>query len=370
MRAFFAISLALMGCGDNLGEGLDPSDSDPTATDGVLDDGVVAKLIPEVCGARAWPEALLQDKDTDLAVVPLADGVAGAAVLSVPRSGGHLHGFLIDGRGLIMGDPGGTKIVSGTFNGLSAAHVDGRIVVGLTDGTNVSVNVLRDDLGDYRELASVAGSFIGDATIMHARGERIATTGGPAGVVMSAFDGMWAPMGDEIIARSVPTSMTSAMYGNDAMVAWSTTDQCHLQRVASNIHSEQSFPCANARLATNYDARAGELVYELEDGIYLSNIRASSHNEIANQKLLVPNGKSPRIAFDGTRYWVSYVNLHGDIVVGYLDDDDTLNSMAVEGTRPLGGAYDLAVINGAVWVYAVDVEEGFNAHRMCLVREY
>lgn len=369
MRAFFAISLAVMtGCGDNIGEGLDPSESDLNETDGVLDDGVIPKLIPEVCGARAWPDVLVQDKDTDLAVIPIADGVAGAAVLSVPRTGGHLHGFLVDGRGLIMGDPGGAKIITGNFTGLSATQVDGRMVVGLTDGTNVSVNVLRDDLGDYRELVSMPGSFVGDATVMHARNLRVATTGGPAGVVMSTFDGMWAPMGDEIIARSVPTSMTSAMYGNDAMVAWSTADQCHLQRVASNIHSEQAFPCRNARLATSFADRAGELVYELEDGIYLSNIRASSHNEIANQKLLVPNGHSPRIVFDGSRYWVSYVNLHGDIVVGYLDEDDTLNSMAIEGTRPLNGAYDLSVINGAVWVHAIDVHEGFNAHRLCLTR--
>jgi hypothetical protein len=367
MRSFFAVSLALItGCGDNLsGDPADPQDENGDLTGAVEDDGIIPRLIPEVCASRSWPEAYVEAKDSDLAVVPMTHG---AAVLAVPRSGGDLRGFLVDGRGLIMGDPAGMKIIGGKFTGVSATVTDSRLIVGLVDGSNVAVNVLRDDLGDYRALATVAGSYVGDATVMHARGERITATGGATGMVLSTFDSQWASVGSELLARSVPTGMTTTAYGNDAMVAWTTAGECHLQRVASNIHSEQTFPCTNGRLAVDYGSRSGQLVYQDGGDILLSNIVVSSHNEIANQLMLAPGGKDPRITFDGTRYWVSYTNIHNDVVVGYLDDKNNLVSTAIEGMRPMADAYELAFVNGAIWVYALD-ETGFNASRMCLTRE-
>lgn len=367
MRSIFWLSLALAaGCGDNMGESQDfPESGDLTAD--VEDDGVVPRLIPEVCAARAWPEVAADAKDMELAVVQMPQG---AAVLSVAKQGSALTGFLVDSRGLIMGDPYGTKIrTDGVYTGLSAAVVDSRLVVGLVEGSNISVNVVRDDLGDFRELADVEGSFIGDATVMHARGNRVTTTGGATGMVLSTFDSAWAPMSSEVIARSVPTSMTSVAYGNDAMLAWSTDTSCHLQRVAAGAYSEQAFPCRNGRLAVDYASRAGFLVYEAGDAIMISDIRASAHNEIANENLLVPTGKSPRIAFDGQRYWVSYINVRGDVVVGYLDETNSLNSLAIEFTRPMAGAYDLAFVNGAIEVFAYDGETGYNSHRICLAPE-
>jgi hypothetical protein len=367
MRSIFWISLALAaGCGDNMGESTDfPESGDQTV--GVQDDGLAPRLIPEICAARAWPEAFADSKDMDLAVVPMTQG---AAVLSVSKQGGPLYGFLVDSRGLIMGNPAGTKIrTDGVYTGVSAAVVDSRLVVGLVEGTNISVNVIRDDLGDYRELADVTCSFVGDATVMHSRGERVTTTGGNTGMVLSTFDSAWSPMSSEVIARSVPTSMTSVAYGNDAMLAWSTASTCHLGRVAAGVYSEQNFACSNGRLAVDYASRAGFLVYERGGAIMISDIRASAHNEIANENLLVPSGTSPRIAFDGHRYWVSYLNSRGDVIIGYLDEDNSLNSMAIEFNRPASDAYDLAFVNGAIEVYAYDGDTGYNAHRICLVAE-
>lgn len=366
MRSFIAISLALItGCGDNVAGPSDPATENGDLTSGVEDDGIIPRLIPEVCALRSWSHAYVEAKDSDLAVVPMTHG---AAVFAVPKTGGDLRGFLVDGRGLIMSDPLGTKIIGGSFTGVSATVIDGRLIVGLVDGSNVAVNVVRDDLGDFRALASVAGSYVGDATVMHARGERITATGGATGMVLSTFDSQWASVGSEQLARSVPTGMTTTAYGNDAMVAWTTATDCHLQRVAANVHSEQAFPCSNARLAVDYGSRSGQLVYQDGEDILLSNILASSHNEIANQLFLAPGGKAPRIVFDGTRYWISYTNIHNDIVVGYLDDNNNLVSMAIEGMRPMQDAYELAVVNGALWVYAID-ETGFNASKVCLSRE-
>ncbi|MDX2092455.1 MAG: hypothetical protein SFX73_31620 [Kofleriaceae bacterium] len=366
MRPFLAISLVVMtGCGDNLGEGDDfGTNSDIEAP--VEDNGVLAKLVPEVCAASTWDSVVPTAKDVDLAVVQMQQG---AAILTVPKQGGYLQGFLADARGLIIGDAIGTKIrTDGTWTGVSASVVDSRLIVGLTANDKTSINIVRGDLKDYRELAVVDGSVIGDAPILYSRGQRVTATGGPTGLVTSTFDEAWAPIGSEVVQRSVPMSMTSAAYGGDAAVAWSTDSECHLQRLAASSHSMQPFPCKNPRLAMNFAERAGELVYETGEGITISDILVNSHGEIANQILLTNNGKAPRIVFDGERYWVSYLNNHGDIVVGYLDEDHTLVAAQLEWTRPENGAYDLAVINGGVWVYSVDRNTGFGAHKLCLTR--
>ena len=369
MRAFFAISLALItGCGDNLGDGDGSAaeSSDLHETDGVLDDGIVGKLVPQVCASRAWPEAIVEAQDSDIAVVEMPHG---SAVLAVPRRGGDLRGFLLDARRLVIGNPEGTRILGGNFSSVSASRIEERLVVGVTDGTTASVNVLRNDLGDYRQLTSVPGSFVGDATVMHARDHRVSLTAGIGGLTLSTFDQAWTPMANEVIARATPTSLTSAQYGGDAMVAWSSAESCHLLRVAAGVHASQDIPCKNASLATNFDGNAAELVFEHDKGIWLSNIRASTHSELTNHNLLVPDATAPRAIFDGERTWVSYVNHHGDVTVGYLDEHNQLVSTAIHGTRPLNGSYDLAFIGGAIWVYAVDAETGFNASRLCLVRE-
>jgi hypothetical protein len=97
----------------------------------------------------------------------------------------------------------------------------------------------------------------------------------------------------------------------------------------------------------------------------ISQIRIGGESEIANTQLFLENARSPKIVFDGSRYWVSYINARQDVVVGYLATDGSLVSMALEGTQPMGEGYELAVINGGVWVFAVD-GAGAGAQRLCL----
>lgn len=365
MRHLFALSLVLMGCGDNLGgDGAGTEDLGDLGG-AVEDNGVVGKLVPQVCAARSWSEVQTASKDVDLTVVPTAGG---AAVLHVPRTGGMLGGFLLDGRGLIVGDPAGTEIMEGKWTDVSASVSDGRLVVGLTDGTSTTISILRDDLGDYRKLTRTDGALLGDAVVMTARDTRFTATGGTSGMLKTTFDSGWTAMDTEVFSRSVPTGMTSAAYGDDGMIAWSTTTSCHLQRISSGIAATQDFACTDARLATNYADREGELVWQGGRSVMLSNIRADAHNEIANVKVLAAEGTSPRVVFDGERFWVSYLNKSGVLIVGYLDDSDTLVSTSVD-LRPLPGAHELVVMDGTLWAFAFDAETGFGASRLCLVRE-
>ncbi len=204
--------------------------------------------------------------------------------------------------------------------------------------------------------------------MLTARDTRFTATGGASGMLKTTFDGGWTAMDTEVFSRSVPTGMTSAAYGDDGMVAWSTTTSCHLQRISAGISSTQNFACKDARLATSYAERKGELVWQGGDSVMLSNIRASAHNEIADEKVLATEGTSPRVVFDGERFWVSYLNKLGELVVGYLDDNDNLVSTLAD-LRPLPGAHELVVMDGSLWAFAFDAETGFGASRLCLVRE-
>ncbi len=364
MRSFFAISLALVaGCGDNLSgpQGL-PDEAAPE--DGVQAGDPTFRVSPEICGARSWDQIAVDAKDSELRAVGTDRGVD---VFMVARGGSMLRGFQLDGHGLVIGDPQGQKIRSDAlFTGLSAARVDDRLVVGLVSGTQTTLNVIRDDLGDYRELAVVDSTLIGDSTMMHSLHARVAATGGASGMLMTMFDANWTAMETRSVARSVPVSMTSAPYGGDAIVAWSTTNECHLQRVASGVESMRPYPCLDSRLAVDYASGGGWMVYEAGEGLMLGRISVGNHNQIANQIELVRNGRAPRIAFDGQRYWVSYLDARNDVVVGFLDDNGALDWTWIDGTQPADGAYDLAVIAGVPWVYAMD-GRGVSATRLCAV---
>jgi hypothetical protein len=366
MRSFLAISLMVIGCGDNLGADEDTGTHDTNGA-GIDNSGaVIGKLIPQVCAAHTWPSVFAQDKDLDLRAVPTQQG---AAIFSVARGGGSLNGFVVDARGLIIGDVDGTEVLAGNFTNMSATQIDGRLVVATLEGSKIFVNLLSDDLTDAHLLGTMSGTMLGDTLMMYARGYYISAAGSPDGIVASTFDANWTEMSSQLVQNSSPLSMTSTRYGNDAMVAWSTAGSCHLSRVANETHDVQNFPCRNNRIAANFADKAGQMVFEDNGSIRRSDLMIGAHNEIANNNQLVPNGTSPRIVFDGRRYWVSFLNPHGDITLGYIEQDGSLVSMAIEGIRPMNGAYDLAVIEGSVWIYAFDGDNRYSANKMCLTRE-
>lgn len=363
MRSFIAIGMALVaGCGDNLSV---DDDSYLPATEGT-DTAVpemALRLTPQICSTQSWESVTYDAKDSIVRAIP---SNIGAAVFMVPKSGGMLRGFQVDGRGVVTGNLAGEKIrTNATFTDLSATHVDGRLVVSAVTGTQTSVMTIRDDLQDYRELSLVDGNFLGTATVMRVNNTRVTTTGGTSGMLATGFDASWAPLGTVVVARSVPVSMTSAAYSNDAMISWSTPTECHLQRLGAGIESMRPFPCINGRLAVDYTTHRGWLVYERDGGIMIAKIIVDGQNQIASEQPLVRFGTSPRIAYDGAHYWVSYIDGRGDIVMGLLGSTGVLAGVAIEGTQPLAGAYDIAMVGGNPWVVALD-GSGMGATKMCI----
>jgi len=70
--------------------------------------------------------------------------------------------------------------------------------------------------------------------------------------------------------------------------------------------------------------------------------------------------------FDGSRYWVSYIDARGDVVVGYLDANNQLISMGIVGGKPAHDAYELVMVDDHPWIFTTDPTNGYMAHRLCL----
>ncbi|MDQ3341159.1 MAG: hypothetical protein M4D80_38895 [Myxococcota bacterium] len=364
MRTFLpAVLLCAAACGDNM---FDPEQEGPPVDEPGWEN-VQPHFVPEVCDARAWPSVAYPDRDVDLTVVPTPTG---AAIFTVDRAGGPLRGFAINGRGeLETKEQGNILRDDHVFTAVSAAYIDERIVTAaVTDEGSVAIDMIRPDLGATYNLSTPRGTMIADVPLAHVRDQRLAAIGDANdGVSGIRFNTAWQTSGTVPITAKAPRSMTASRYRDDTMVVWSTESTCHTMRIGAEVSSTRSFPCLNGRIAINANERAGYMLYEEgADKLMISQIRVGGESEIANTRLFLENARAPKIVFDGTHYWISYINLRQDVVVGTLDTKQgTLVSMALEGTQPMTDGYELAIVNGAVWVFSVD-GAGANASRLCL----
>jgi hypothetical protein len=185
----------------------------------------------------------------------------------------------------------------------------------------------------------------------------------------STFDSAWVQTGTQVIAPSTAVSMTVAPYGDDAMIAWSTENDCHMTRVVASIGASRPGACRNPRIATDYATRQGAMVFQAGSSVWLTDIFVASHNELSSARELRESATSPRILFDGERYWVGYIDpIKHDLVIGYIDENGGLVSTPMYGVTPKADAYDMIVMNGSLWVFSAD-ETGYGAQRICLAHE-
>jgi len=363
MRVFLPVVMLCVGCGDNVL--VDPEQEGPPVDEPGWE-SVEPHFAPDVCSARSWPSIAYPDRDVDLSVVATPTG---AAIFTVDRAGGPLRGFAIDGRGELETKEAGNVLRDDhVFSAVSAAYVDERLIVGaVTDEGSVTIDMVRADLDATFNLDTARGTMVADLPITHIRDERFAAVADAnTGVSGIRFDTAWQVAGTQVLSTKAPLSITSTRYREDTMVVWSTDSTCNLTRIAAERSSSRNFACAGARIAVNPLERGGYMVYEEgADKIMLAQIKVGGESEIANTRMFLENAWSPKIVFDGSRYWISYLNARQDVVVGYLGADGSLVSMALEGTQPMGEGYELAVLSGGVWVFAVD-GAGANAQRLCL----
>jgi hypothetical protein len=329
---------------------------------GEFGETVPITYIAEVCDQRTWditPDA----KNLDLQVVRTDSG---ATVLTVPKDGGAVRAFRVDQRGDLIDRDMVTLRDDQNFTSVSGSVAAERFVVASVVGDKVLLDIFRDDLGARHELAEVSGTLAADSAVLTARETQIALVGGADGVTANGFaGGLWESTTPVTVTKDPVVSITAAPFIDDTILAWSTTSKtCHVQRFAGKQESVQPFGCNDARIAMNASALRGQLVFVEEGIVYRSDIVVGGEIELANKVRIAEFASSPRVAFDGSKFWISYINVHGDVVAGFVDSQGRFASRALEGTRPDAEAYDLSVFSDGPWVVNT-TDSVLAAKRMC-----
>jgi hypothetical protein len=75
-------------------------------------------------------------------------------------------------------------------------------------------------------------------------------------------------------------------------------------------------------------------------------------------------GSAPRVLTHEGRFWLSYLDEAGRVVVGFVSGDEVLTrTLDVSATA---GGYELATYDGAPWIFGVDPStSGVYARRLC-----
>jgi hypothetical protein len=370
MGRFYAIVFLLAACGDNEpGPVTVDNSQQPAGAGGALQ--TPTREVPQVCAELQWTSTGVATTDVHLSISARQGDFA---ILGVPTAGGELDGFRIDAASKADSTITTVPIGTGGFTSVGLSRVDGRLVTAAGDGNAVHVALLDDDLSNPVEVAKLPGTAAMSQAMLLADGTRMVPIAGDTGVTLVSFDSSWQPVSSIPLATtSAPTSYAAAQLGGAMLVGWSTIDSCYLATVYTgnafgpNDVTSLSQPCASPRIATTLIDGTDSFVFEAPDGVRLMHV--SQLKKGGSSQLLRANATSPRVLFDGTHTWVSYLDERGEIVVGFLTNEaDPIISTAVSGIQPQHDGYDLAMFDGTPWVFALD-GNGYTAHRLCVAEQ-
>ena len=361
MGRFLAIAMILSGCGrlgfDGVGPGpgMDPTDPpDPTMdpTPKTLQTCAVAGFTTQLVNG-------VDDLDLAVAVTP-----SGASLFGVDKAGGDLRGLELSSDFLSAGPS--TLVRAGNFSATSASYVAGTQIVAGLSGSIAVVHKVPAGHANPTEIAMLDAMFIAKNTMLLANGDRVTPTACSAGLTVNPFDASWAPTTSQLaVTTGQSTGLASTPFGTDAMVVWSTMTSCHLERVihlAQGTGGMQSWACPFPRIAANVAASTGTLVYEGGDGVRMASFTSDSVD--ASSTLVAAGATSPRIAFDGTSYWIAYLDHAGAITVGYVDATGAFQATTTDLTAA-HDAFELTIAGGKVWVVSAG-QTGVAARQICI----
>ncbi len=351
--------LLLVACGDN-----------------VTDDGVVSGLpdevqpngnatplpryVPTVCGVQSWTTNLADDA-MNVSVAPFPGG---AAVLATPRAGGSIAGFVLDTR---MDMITATKVpIDGTFTQVTASYVNDRTVAAAVHDDTVVVNLLDENLANPQLLAKVPGRFLAEPGFFHTQAELVMPVVGDDGLWLHRFDDSLTLLDSKHVLATAPaTAMTAAQLGVAMLTAWSTDSDCYLMLTSTyspGTSARVESACNAPRVAVDQHTGAGVMVFEGADGVHQMPIQQTQFGGAS--RLVRPGSSAPRTVFDGSSFWVSYLDERGDVIVGFLDANRHLVSMSLGGPKPTAGAYDLVMVGQNPWILTLG-SDGYSAYRLC-----
>lgn len=365
MGRFLALALVLAGCGDNLPtDVVGPDNTVPGTEVGTEGTGTTAaRVVPTVCGSSSWDSAITTTT-MDLAVLGQKEG---ATLLTVPRDGGALSGFVLDTRMRMMA--GEQKIdIKVPLSQISVSQLSGRIAAtGIADGS-MYLHVLDTDLSNPQFVTKMPANVIAKpALYQDVADDMVMPVGTDQGLAYYRFADSGEPLDTKLIVPSKPVrSMAVAQMGVSIFSAWSTDSECYMMQSATysaGHTSYQTVACQNPSLAVNSATGEGMMAFESAEGVRVMFTNGQQFG--GDAVLLRPETSAPRMLFDGQRFWISYLDTRGDVIVGFFDQNRHLTTMSLGGPKPYTSAYRMEMVEGSPWVFAFD-DTGYTGNRMCL----
>lgn len=323
---------------------------------------------------RQWTTVAVGDPVATISVAPrysLGGAPLGVDVLATPDAGGQMTGFPLDIKLDVVGDPTGTKVpIAATLSAVSATAIGNRLVSAAADVDAVRVHLLDNLLQNPQEIAKLPIGFVAQPAMYTAAGARIVPIADANGLSLYQFDNTWQLIGGQQLKATAPAiALTATQLGQATVAVWSTQAECHMMVIGAvmpGVTSSIDVPCDAPRIAADPSHDSAALVFQGRGGVSVMSI--SNTQMVGGAALIRPETTSPRVLFDGERYWISAIDPRGDVVVGFIDGDGQAVTMSLIGPKPAPNAYELVMFAGTPWVFALD-GSGYSAYRMCITSQ-
>jgi hypothetical protein len=347
-RATLLSVVVVAGCGRLGFDGVPP----------VVHEGVE----PAACSTYQWTTVAPPDRDLDLSITTMPSSIA---VGWVAHADGALFGTMLAPDWSMTTDPSGTMIKTGGWVDASVQYIDGQLVAGEAETGRgaVKYDTMDGAFANDSEFGCPTASYLPKPPMLHAGGDLIAPTVSDTGLSVWQITG-WSITGAATTAPSSPaTGVAATEVGTEAFIVWPTVDGCNmmtLQNAMTGTSHASAASCDAPRVAASGPSVA--LVYETAAGVAIVRDDPTTIDP-ANGTMLAAGATSPRIVFDGVRYWTSYLDASGAVVVGYQDTNGVLRSTQL-ATKPRHDAYELAIVDHEPWIVGLDAS-GLAATRLC-----
>jgi hypothetical protein len=329
-----------VGCG-RLGFGeLEPG----TNETGGVDEN--SPLAPSQCEAvDAFATLASGDMNVAAAATP-----TGASLFFVPSAGGDLSGIDV----ALDRQAGPVTLVrAGSFTESAAAYLDGRLVATARTGSRSLVHDVPMPIGAGTEIGNFGGDHMTKNALVHAGPDRVLATSCSA-ISLHAFDAGWSGTESTYYRDANPSDhLDIVQLGARAFTAMSTQAGCQYETATDRATSTariSSVNCLEARMATD-DVDQVAMAFSNTGDIELVIDRSDTVS--AANALPIGVGSAPRVLRHDGRYWISYLDQANHVVIGYVDQGIVLTRTLADATTT-AGAYELAIYDGAPWIFAVD----------------
>jgi hypothetical protein len=361
-----AVLLPLAACGDNMvTDPGGPDDLGKPITDGVNGQST-PRLVPQVCGVASWTTSAT----TGVMDVAVAGRPEGATIVAVPRRGGVASGFVLDTRMRMLA--GETKLaIDVPLSEIAVSYLGTRIATtGVSDGS-VFLHLLDDDLTNPQLIMKTPATTVPKpAFYSDVADDILMPIGTEQGLVFQRFADSGEPIDQKLMVPSKPVrSIGVTQMGVGTLTAWATDTECYMMSAPTYAPGQTAYQraaCPNPSLAFNNLTGDGLMLFESPQGVRAMYTHGLQFGGDAT--LVRPDTTAPRALFDGKNFWVSFLDARGDVIVGILDDNRNLVTMSLGGPHPYDSAYQLVMVEGMPWVFALD-DAGYTGHRLCVDTE-